>query len=392
MNLSNYAKAYVVLFMSCTVLTVFLFKKFNLSKKQFVFIWCIFILSLSIMAYNMNPPVGWDINSHSMFMNQIRGSEMSFFDFLFKNDSLIGGAEYTSLFTFNILRYIVVSISQNNLLLPAICAFIDYSILGYIIVDWSEQNNGDYKISIFTLLLNFSFTPYVHAISGMRNILSASIIGLAAYLYLYKKKSIILLIVLSLAAVTVHPAAIITVPFIFLAKLKIGSIGFAAVFIVSALANPVAQRLSYSQIGFLALIGHKYLNYTAETQYRSSRTPLYGVLIITAVFLLIYFLLYRRFNMLDKQSDKKIIYNFLAIYMVYIWGNIGNYDMVLRPAYVLGVLAPVLSSFLSDEQIWSNKGLKSWLESIISFGATAGNLLICLIVNYSFYIQLKDVL
>lgn len=392
MNLLSFAKTYVVVFISSTVLTTFLLKKFNFYKKQFIFFWGFFVLALSIMAYNMNPPVGWDINSHFTYLNQIKGSGISLFDFLFKNDSYVGGGQYSSLVAFNIVRYIVVKISDNNFLLPAICVVIDYSILGYIIIDWSEQNNGDNKLSIFTLLLNFSFTPYIHAISGMRNILSASIIGLAAYLYLYKKKNIILLIVLTLAAVTVHPAAIITVPFIFLARLNIGSIGFAAVFIISALAKPVAQRLSYSKTAFFALIGRKYLTYTAETQYRASRAPLYGVLIITVVFLLIYFLLYRRFNMLDKQSDKKTIYNFLAIYMVYIWGNIGNYDMILRPAYVLGVLAPVLSSFLSDEQIWSNKGLKSWLESIISFGATAGNLFICLIVNYSFYIQLKDVL
>lgn len=392
MLLSNMAKAYVVIFMSGTVLTIFLFKKFNLSKKQFVFLWCLFILSLSIMAYNMNPPVGWDINSHFAYLNQIRGSGISLFDFLFKNDSYVGGGSYANLVTFNIMRYIIVKISDNNFLLPAVCVVIDYSILGYIIIDWSEQNNGNYKFSIFTLLLNFSFTPYIHAISGMRNVLSASIIGLAAYLYLYKKKNVILLIVLTLAAVTVHPAAIITVPFIFLAKLKIGSIGFAAVYIISALAKPVAQRLSYSKTDFLALIGQKYLTYTAETQYRSSRISLYGILIITAVFLLIYFLLYRRFNMLDKHSDKKTLYNFLAIYMVYIWGNIGNYDMILRPAYVLGVLAPALSSFLSDKSIWAHKGIAAKIESFVSLGATAGNLIICLIVNYSFFTSLKGVL
>lgn len=389
MNLLSLAKTYVVVFITFTILHTFLIKRINFSKKQFVLFWAIFVLSLSVMAYNMKPQIGWDINSHFAEVNQIRGSGLSFFNFLFKNNNSIGG--YTSLLTFNIMRYIVAKISQNNFLLPAICVVIDYSILGYIVMDWSSHNIGNYKISIFTLLLNLAFTPYIHAISGMRNILSAYIMGLAVYLYLYKKKHIVLLIILIFAAATIHPAAIITVPFIFLAKMNIGSIGFVAVFIISALAEPLARRLSQSQISYLALIGRKYIIYTAENQYRASRTPLYGVLIVTAVFLLIYFILYRRFNKIDQKSDKKNLYNFLAIYMVYIWGNIGNYDMVLRPAYVVGVLAPVLNSFLSDEQIWSNKGLKAWTENIISFGATVGNLIICLIVNYSFYISLQNV-
>lgn len=392
MSMLSFAKAYVVVFLSSTVLTTFFLKKFNFSKKQFIFFWGFFVLALSVIAYNMNPPLDWDIHSHFAYLNQIRGSEISLFNFLFRNDGSTGGGLYTSLITFNIIRYVIVRISDNNFLFPAICVVIDYSILGYIIIDWSSQNTGECKLSIFTLILNFAFTPYIHAISGMRNIFSACIIGLAAYLYLYKKKHLILLVFLIFIAVTVHPAAIITVPFIFLAKINIGSIGFVAVFIISASAEPVAQRLSQSKTSYFALIGKKYLIYTSETQHRASRTPLYGVLVVTAVFLIIYFLLYRRFNVLDKHSNKKTLYNFLAIYMVYIWGNIGNYDMILRPAYVVGVLSPVLCSFLSDKQIWMHKGLKTWTENIISFGATAGNLIICLIVNYSYYIQLKDVL
>lgn len=94
----------------------------------------------------------------------------------------------------------------------------------------------------------------------------------------------------------------------------------------------------------------------------------------------------------DNHSNKKIIYNFLAIYMIYILGNIGNYDMVLRPAYLLGVLAPVLGSFLSDKNIWSNQEMSVRAENIVSFGATVASLIICLIVNYSYFISLQNVL
>lgn len=385
---SGLAKLYI-----CVVIIYTVFSdKLRLTKKQFTVIWILFVFSLSLLAYNMTPNYDWDINWHSALLNQVRDSGISFFNFLFKNNSLIGGEDYTGLITFNVIRYVVARITQNNYLLPAFCVVIDYGILGYIIIDWSSQNNNGYKLSIFSLLLNFAFTPYIHAISGMRNILSASVVSLAAYLYLYKKKHIILLIILIFMAFTIHPVVIVAVPFIFIAKLDIGLPGFVSVFLISVLLTPTAKYLSRSSVAFLVFLGRKYLLYTSENQYRSTMIPLYGVLIITAVFLLIYFLLYRRFNMHDKQSDKKTLYNFLAIYMVYIWGNIGNYDMVLRPAYVLGFFAPVLHSFLSDKSIWLHKGFNAKIESIVSLGATAGNLFVCLIVNYSFFVSLQNVL
>ncbi len=392
MNLSGFAKIYIIIFILCITVSSLFNKKIFLTKKQIIVFEMFFILSLALLAYNMNPPTTWDITYHFMYINQIRTSEISFIEFLFQNSSYVGGGEYSNLLFFNILRYCVARITENNYLLPSVCVIIDYSILGYIAIDWLSYMNGKYRFNILTLLLNFTLMPYIHAVSGMRNALSISIAGLAVYLYLYKNKHIAVLIILIFIAVTIHPAAIIVVPFVLLAKLKIGSLEFIIVFIISALIKPLAEILSILPIRYIAAIGQKYLKYTSEAQYRASKTPLYGVLMIIAIFLLIYFILYRRFNMDDNHSNKKIIYNFLAIYMIYILGNIGNYDMVLRPAYLLGVLAPVLGSFLSDKNIWSNQEMSVRAENIVSFGATVASLIICLIVNYSYFISLQNVL
>lgn len=379
--LHTFAKIYSVLFL----IIIIFYKKIYLTKKQTIVFWGLFILSLSLMAYNMQPPNGmWDIRWHSLYMDQIRDSGLSFFKFLFKNTNRIGGEEYVSLFVFNILRYVVVHISENNYLLPAICVFIDYSILSYIIIDWSYNNIDDYKPNLFTMLLSFTFMPYATAASGMRNALCSSLIGLAVYLYLYKKKSIWWFVILTFIAVTIHPVAIITIPFVLLSKMNMGMIGFIGVFAVSALASPAARWMVQSNIPVISLIGWKYIVYTSDTQYRAARAPLYGVLIITAFFLIIYFLLYRRFNMIDDKSNKKSIYNFLAIYMLYIWGNVGNYDMVLRPAYVLGALAPILASFLSDKKIWSRNGISAKIENFVSIGVTTISIITCCYVNYGF--------
>lgn len=377
----SFAIVYSIIFMCFSTFS----HKIRLSQKQFTVLWCIFVLSLSIMAYNLSPPIGWDINSHLMYMNQIRSSEITFLEFLFNNSRYIGGYEYANLITFNIIRYIVVHISENDYLLPAICVFIDYSILGYIVKDWLLENNKGYNLDLCTLLLSFTFMPYVHTASGMRNALSSSIVSLAIYLYLYKKKNIALLIVLTFMAITVHPFALITIPFIFLAKLNMGYLQFIAVFIISVLLTPMAQLMANSQVFFLAIIGRKYIAYTSGTQYIGSRAPLYGVLIITAFFLLIYFLYYKRFNIVTDNSNKKTIYNFIAIYMVYIWGNIGDYDMVLRPGYVLGTFAPILSFFLSDKMIWS--GLKAKAGQIVNKSIIFTITALCIYVNYKFFIE-----
>lgn len=373
--LHTFVKAYPVVFL---IFTIF-YKKIHITKKQFIVFWWIFVFSLSALAYNMTPDIGWDVNSHFLYMDQIRGSGMSFGNFLFNNDTQIGGGSYTSLLTFNALRYIVVHMSNNNFWMPAICIFIDYSILGYIVLDWTINNNGDYRLNLLTMILSFTFMPYVHTASGMRNALCASIMGLAAYLYLYKKKNIVWLLFLTFLAVTTHPAAIITFPFILLARLNWGIVGYIAVFFISLLANPLAQWMLYSQVSFLSLIGRKYISYTSETQYRASRAPLYGVLLITAIFLILYFLLYRRFNM---KEDKKNIYNFLAIYMLYIWGNIGNYDMVLRPAYVIATLSPILCTFLTDKKIWSQTGIKEKGEKLVNIAISLAIFSVGIYVNY----------
>lgn len=388
MILLDIAKSYIIFFVVWTVFLTF-FKKIRLSKRQFIFFWAFFVFSLSVFAYNQSLNyTNSDMFFHSNQMDQIRGSGISFIDFLFNNKNKIGGYSYTNLLTFNIIRYLIIKITSNNLLLPTICTVIDYSIIGYIIADWSYQDTGEYRLDIFTLLLNFAFIPYVYVITGLRNALAACLIGLGAYLYLYKKKRMIVLIILAFMAVTVHPVAILTIPFIFLAKLNIKFLGFVSVFLISVLAEPIAIYFSQSEISFLALIGRRYIGYTSDEQFRGGNAALYAVLIISAVFLLIYFLFYRRINKFDVQSPKMIMYNFFAIYMLYILANIGNYDMVIRPAYVLGVLSPILTSFLSDRLIWSSNGSNTWPEKLINLGITAGSIFSCLIVNYSFYLYL----
>lgn len=353
--------AYIILFAGLSIFQ----NKLKISKTQNQVLFTLFAFSLSVIAYCMSPPNGWDITVHSILMDQIRQSGISFFDFVFVNKSSIGSRGYADLLSFNILRYIAIKISDNNYILPAICTFICYSIIGYIAIDWREVNGKGSNITALSMLLCFSFLEYGNVISGMRNGLAACILGLAIYLYLYKKKRIYIFIVLCFIAATIHPAALITIPFVIIAKFDIGIIGYISVFVASAIAQTVAKWLTTSDILYFRIVGQKYFSYTSEDQYRASRAPLYTVLILIVIFLVVYFVGHfrKRSNNVDRSRD--LIYNFLAVYMVYILGNIGNYDMVLRPAYVLGPLSPILCSLIVDNTQWTQSRLDTRTKSIV---------------------------
>ena len=70
--------------------------------------------------------------------------------------------------------------------------------------------------------------------------------------------------------------------------------------------------------------------------------------------------------------------------MVYILGNIGTYDMVLRPAYVLGPLSPILCSFILDGKLWENtivnKNIQKIVRPVLCFCALAFGIYL----NYKF--------
>lgn len=355
---------------------------------QFAFLWGMFSLALALLAYNMNPPDEFDlVNYQFVFLNQIRHSGMSLVEFLFQNGTTVGGADYTNLYTFNLLRYFVASVSKNNFLLPAICVFIDFSIVGYIMADWAMSTKGRLQFNPLALFFCFSFMPFVHCASGLRNALCASILSLGIYLYLYKQKNILVFIVFSLMAATVHMAALITIPFVLLAKLKFGWVGYGVVFVFSMLIQYVVEWIGTSGISYFQVVTRKYNLYTSEEQYISSRAPLYTVLLLLVIFMIAFFLTQIGKRNWQEKTPSQLFAHFLALYMLYILGNFGNYDMVLRPAYVLGPLAPIVCSLLLESTAWRDCVLDARARYVIRCGLVVTCYALCIYLNYKFFVS-----
>lgn len=344
----NVSVCYIIIFIINIVVT----KRIKISKKQVSISFFLFSMALTILTYYIKPPLNWDLRRHFYCLDSIRNSGISFGKFLFHNEFAVGGKEFTSLFSFNLIRYLIIKLFHNNQMLPCFCVFVDYLIISYIMIDWSYENVKNRKVRFISLLLCFTFLPLVHAASGMRTALASTIMGLGIYLYLYKSKKIFVFIVFSIIAVTIHPVMLMAVPFVFLARFETGIKGMIIVLAASLLIERLATYLASSRYRYLARAAYLYKRYTSSDQYRGGRYSLLGVLCILFVIIMIFFIMKKKYEERYWNKNHTLIYSFLMYYIFFILGNIGNYDMVLRPSYLLGVFAPALSSLITNTEEW----------------------------------------
>ncbi len=367
-----------IIFILLFIFLVALSKRIKISDKQMKLLFFLFAVSLSCLAYYVNPPISWDLVRHEIWIESVRTSGISFQKFVFGKSSIGGG--YVGLYTFNFLRWVIISITKNNRWLSTLCVFIDYVCVGYIFVDWLTENR---KINILSLLLCFSFLPYVFAVSNIRTAFCASLLALGVYLYLYKKKRTVVFFILAFLAITVHPVGLIVIPFVFVAKRNWRVQAYIILFAISFLSSTIAELMLDSKYIFFQMIGSRFLSYTSDEQYRSSRAPLYVVFLLIVIFLTIHFLENETTKDIE-DNGKKAIYNFLTIYMIYILGNFGNYDMVLRPAYVLGPLSPILVSWIVDKKMWVHNKINIKVMKGIRIGVLLACMSLCIYLNYTF--------
>lgn len=340
---------------------------------------------MTIEAYGIAiGPRGGDLVVHFGELQKIKNSSLSFFDFVFNPRKYVGNTRYAQLYSFNIIRYIIVSLTDDYYWLPAICVAIETIIFVIIQSDWNAGNNRYGKTDVLALLIFFACMPFISAISGIRNALAISITGLAIYLYLYKNKHIWIYILLTLIAATIHPAAILTIPFVFLAKHDLKKVGIIAVFLISFGVSFIANAFMQSNIPYFQIIGRAYYTYTSEAQYRTSRFMLYGDILLLIIFLIVCFL--NRKYIKKCPAPQQRIYNFLILYMIYILGNIGNFDMILRPTYLIGAFSPIISNLLYNKIDRDTSEFDSRSMSLFRIGLLSATAVICIYVNVKFMI------
>lgn len=320
----------------------------NFSWKQKRIQILFFAITVAILAFILEPPIGWDLSRHFLWMNEIRDSNLSFNNFIFNNINGVGLYEYKNLIFYNLIRYIIIKLTDNNHWLPCICTFFNYIIVGYIAYDWEYTNHKHRKMSLITPFLCSAFLPFILVVSGIRTALASSIAALAIYLYLYKKRRMILFIILMLISSTIHQVVLFSIPFVCLSKLKIGIKGLIFSISFSFIINIVSPYMVNSKYSFLAFLGQKFV---ASPSF-GGRFALLADIILILAFLGLYFILGDYFKKFVWDESHKTLYIFLIYYMGFILGNIGNNELILRPSYLLGFFSPLFAELLENKKAW----------------------------------------
>lgn len=347
---------YIVFFIGC----VLIFNRRGATKVQDDILWGLLALGLAMIAYLYDPvDTGFDVIRHYERIERIRQSNTDFGYFILRDSFGYGG-----LYTFNAICYLIAKLNINEHFLPFLVTLISYWICFYILRDWTARESISHRSYILSLLVGFSFMPYYFVMTGIRNGVAMCIMALALYLYLYREKSALLFLAIGALASTIHTSALIVVPFVFISRLGFDLKYIFFVLVGSLVMKQVATAAAAMGIPYISSMAKSYLLYSSENQFRSAQ-----YFVMTDIFLIILFsllILFQHRRYLAKAHAGKCsrLYNFISLYAAFIIGNVGNYDLVLRPAYLFGPLAPMLSCLLYNDEFWKGKMCLKFLIKI----------------------------
>ncbi|MBR0341385.1 MAG: EpsG family protein [Oscillospiraceae bacterium] len=310
------------------------------------------------MQFHVQTGDNMDLLRHFSMMKLIKYSGYSLYEYVFLyGDAFTSNISMRFCYAFNFVVYLAAKYLKNYYHLAWAFVFFDYLIISYIGFDWWKNQGGRKGIMfLYEILICFSLLPFFQTVSGLRTAMAACIMGLSIYLYLCKNKSLWTFLFVMAIGTMFHPAFITAAPFVVLAKKMDRKKALMIVFIASASVALIANLLIRSSNRFLYSIAFKYLQYTGEDGYRSTRFCYYGVIVICILTLTNYFyaLFWKKKHTqtalitFDGKNDGAFmtVYDFIAYYMIYILSNIGKYEMVLRPAYLLGAMAPMVTGMV----------------------------------------------
>lgn len=356
------AIAYIAMFVGC----VLALNRHGANERQDKIIWGFMAGALAIVSLLFDPTgSGLDVERHFQRIRMIKNTNMAFQNYVFH-----GSLGYEGLYVFNAVCYIIAKLDINEHILPFLATLTSYLICFYILRDWTEQESINRKYYALSMLICFAFLPYYFVMCGVRNGAAMCIMGLAIYQHIYKKKSVLCFLLVTAIAATIHTSVLIAVPFVILSKIKLSYKSGGIVFAGSLVLGIVAKSLSKMSIPYLSNMAKSYLIYSSDGQFRSAQYFLITDIILILLFAFLFIKQYRRCILSRNDYPNTRMYNFIALYGAYIIGNFRNYDLVLRPAYLLGPFAPMLGYLLYNGDYWKGK---AEIQLIIKTGV----LLIC---------------
>ena len=333
--------AFVFLYLT-SVIVIFLIASFHYIRPKhgkLLLIGSIFIVSILLAL--IKPKEIYDLARHYAELDVIKNSGMKFWDFVLHSQK-ITDANYRYMYTFNVLRYIIAMYFPKQTL-PFCSCSICFGVFGYILYDVIKQKKiSNFYIGI-SIMASAIFMPMLYIYSGIRNEIAMAIMALAVYLKIYKGLGIFPYFVLIFWAATMHPLALVAIPFVLLSKIRIGKMGIILVILIPNILYVVMEVCRFSENGFLSYIGAKFYNYTFVNIYSQGRFFRYSAILMTALLLLLSVIKTKQ-----EKEDQRFI-NFINWYSIFALANIQSYQISMRIPYLFGILAPVIVSTLFQD-------------------------------------------
>lgn len=350
------------------VITIFFFLLLRKSNKknvnQILFVYAII---LSVIGFFYVP-------AQSADLSRIWDTMKDFSTNSFKELSDFALSTNIPFFYFSIY---FISLTNIYSILPAIVAFIFYLNSFYIIKDYSKKKNFSSKTIAMTVFVFMCFGQFLQVISGIRSLLSFSIIARCIYDEYINNKSILKNISWYFIASTIHPAALALV--------------LIHLIITLILSNKISKLKKMTSIFIIFLIliifGHNYIEamLSAAESYLSEESYSYIWEYIMALAYLILFLC-TIIKVNNNQNNLLLYKKYLIIFSTITCLFISVYSIFQRYTVFISILAsPLFMEAINAEQKCAEQSQytsKKYLQ-LIFFGSLAILVLACARGNLS---------
>lgn len=273
----------------------------KIDNRALLCIMIMFIVSLSLIAYTIQPNVENDSYRHFEVIDYIRKYGFS------------ACIAYNECIVFKIMLYLI-SLFPNNQILHLFAALVDYSLFSYLVYDYKKTYNPSSRCLSISILLSLSLVTFSTVISGIRSAMAIVILSLVFYFLLIKKhKFNFKLFLLILIAGLIHPLSYLVVS-IYIFYLLFNKSNFKYIsFFWSALVGIVIKLLEFLNLAYFA---EKLKIYTEGNWIDDIR-----LYYITLIFLI--FTLYVYFLIKKNKKIKHVQYiDFMNVYILFIFGSV----------------------------------------------------------------------
>lgn len=316
-----------------------------ISRKKLKMIFAMLVACIGFVAYSIEPHKGTDLYRYFEIVDFFKTHTL-------KEGYLFIGSDYFSITgsLFDVLLYVVGKIGNSHFL-PMIVSILYYSIVYYIILDFSKEQKVNGMILFIAYVFNIALTFIPMNLSGLRFPLASAIICLALYQDLYNKKHGFIVILLYAVAVAVH---LFVIPFL----------------IIRVVINRIKNKFVYLFLIFWSIGGAvlgglmekfpsrviSYIGYKLNYYFLNNKMWDYSlVFFITLMILFLIFQSFKHITLIDSEYKRMM---FLSL--LFVFGGLASFQIIARYAYIIACFGiPYVMHLAMNEETVSSVSVRN---------------------------------